>query len=146
MTLTRLRCTYSLSCMSTIDQIIERLIESIPSITAVYRFGSMVEGNADHNSDLDVAFLADNPVLPVQRFELEQALACAIHRSVDLVDLRQASTVMRMQIVGKGECLYSRDDAVRHAFEMYVYSSYVRLNEERREILRDIGNRGTIYA
>jgi len=137
---------YSLFCMGNTGQVIELLLTAIPSMTAVYQFGSTVDGSDDSRSDLDVAFLSDSPISPVQRFELEQTIACAIHRSVDLVDLRRASTVMRMQIVGKGECLYSRDDAVRRVFEMYVYSSYARLNEERREILRDIRNRGTIYA
>ena len=30
--------------------------------------------------------------------------------------------------------------------EAYVYSSYARLNEERREILKDVHERGLVYG
>jgi hypothetical protein len=69
-----------------------------------------------------------------------------LHRDVDLIDLRQASTVMRMQVVSTGESLFSADDPKREQFETMVYASYARLNEERRGILDDIRARGRVYA
>ena len=80
------------------------------------------------------------------RFELAQDLAIQFHRDIDLVDLRSASTVMRMQILSTGTCLTAEDEAARRVFEMYVYSDYARLNEERRELLKGITKRGLVYG
>jgi uncharacterized protein len=69
-----------------------------------------------------------------------------LHRDVDLVDLRSASTVMRMQVISTGECLTAADEAARREFEMYTYSDYARLNEERRDILKRISASGLVYG
>jgi len=53
---------------------------------------------------------------------------------------------MRMQIVSTGECVASPDEAARREFEMYTYSDYARLNEERREILKRVKASGLIYG
>jgi uncharacterized protein len=73
-------------------------------------------------------------------------LAVQLHRDVDIVDLRSASTVMRMQVISTGECLASPDEAARREFEMYTYSDYARLNEERREILKRVSASGLVYG
>ncbi|CAN5730634.1 hypothetical protein BH20ACT11_BH20ACT11_16830 [soil metagenome] len=75
-----------------------------------------------------------------------QELASRAGRDVDVVDLARASTVMRAQVVHEGERLYCADGTACDTFEDYVYSSYARLNEERREILRDILSRGRVYG
>lgn len=126
--------------------VIEQVLRVVPSCIALYQFGSEAKGQAHAGSDLDLAFLSTAPISPVQRFDLEQDLASLFHRKVDLINLRQASTVMKMQVISSGKCLYSRNDGERDRFETWVYSSYARLNEERREILNDIQKRGSVYA
>ena len=128
------------------EEIVRLLVEAVPDLIAVYRFGSEVSAQARPTSDVDLAILACHPLPSVRRFELEQELAGVLRRDVDLVDLRVATTVMRMQVISTGECLYSGDDSERQRFEAYVYSSYVRLNEERREILKDARERGLVYG
>lgn len=103
------------------------------------------KGTARPNSDVDLAVLASNPIPNMRRFELAK-LATQLHRDVDLVDLRSASTVMRMQVISTGECLFSASNRLQGAFEDLVYSTYARLNEERREILNDVRARGPAYA
>ena len=90
--------------------------------------------------------LAGNPIPALRRFELAQELAVRLHCEVDLVDLRTASTVMRMQVISTGECLDSPNGPARREFEMYVYADYARLNEERREILDRVRASGVIYG
>jgi predicted nucleotidyltransferase len=126
--------------------IVQHLLDAIPDVIAVYRFGSTARGQARPESDIDVAVLAGSPIQPERRFEIEQALANRLHRDVDLVDLQAASTVMRMQVLSTGHCLESRNDLARRAFEMYAYSDYARLNEERREIIKEIKARGSVYG
>lgn len=106
----------------------------------------MERGNTRPDSDIDLAILSDKTLSELDRFELAQELAIQLHRDVDLVDLRSASTVMRMQVLSTGTCLTTEDERARREFEMYAYSDYARLNEERREILKGIAKRGLVYG
>ncbi len=126
--------------------LIEFARQAIPDLIALYRFGSQAKGNARPDSDVDLAVLARHPIPALRRFELAQELAAQLHRDVDLVDLRSASTVMRMQVISTGECLFTVSDRLQGEFEDLVYSTYARLNEERREILNDVRTRGSVYA
>ena len=128
------------------NALIEFVRQAIPDFMALYRFGSQTNGSARPDSDVDLAVLGRHPVPALRRFELAQDLAARLHRDVDLVDLRSASTVMRMQVISTGECLASPDEAARREFEMYAYSDYARLNEERRDILKRISGSGLVYG
>jgi hypothetical protein len=73
-------------------------------------------------------------------------LAVQLHRDVDLVDLRNASTVMPKQVLSQGTCLDTQDESARLEFEMYAYSDYAGLKEERREILKRISASGLVHG
>lgn len=122
------------------------LRQAIPDLIALYRFGSFAKGSTRPDSDVDLAVLTPNPMPALRRFELAQELAAELHCDVDLVDLRTASTVMRMQVISTGDCLDAPNAPARREFEMYVYSDYARLNEERREILKRVRASGLIYG
>jgi len=124
----------------------EYIRKAVPGLIALYRFGSQAKGTARPDSDVDLAILSREPIPNLRRFELAQELATQLHRDVDLVDLRTASTVMRMQVISSGECLFKVSDRLQGEFEDLVYSTYARLNEERREILNDVHTRGSVYA
>lgn len=126
--------------------LIEYLNKSVPGLIALYRFGSQTQGTARPNSDVDLAVLARDPIPNLRRFELAQELAIQLHRDVDLVDLRNASTVMRIQVLSTGICLDARNEPARREFEMYAYSDYARLNEERREILNRVSASGLVHG
>jgi len=120
--------------------------KAVPGLIALYRFGSQAAREARQESDVDLAILAAEPCAPQRLLELREDLAALLHRDVDLVDLRAASTVLRMQVLAHGECLDSEHDLAREQFEDMAYASYARLNEERRGILDDIRARGAVYA
>lgn len=122
------------------------LRERIGEPVVVYRFGSSVEGPLRPDSDLDYAVLATCALDPVPRFELQEHLASMLRRSVDLVDLRSASTVMRMQVISRGVVLAVGDPVEKERFELLVYASYARLNEERRGILEQIERERRVYG
>lgn len=119
---------------------------ALPGLIAVYRFGSSATGASRPDSDVDLAVLADRKLDPVSRFALQEQLAGALLRDVDLVDLRSASTVMASQIVTTGVLLFGGDARARHVFEDFVFGRYARLNEERRAILDRIAREGTVYG
>jgi len=129
-----------------LDQLVTLIQKIVPDVRAVYRFGSSGSGVTHAESDLDLAILPPDPLPPQDRWDLEQDLSVALHRDVDLIDLRVASTVMRMQVVSTGTVLFESDRAVRQAFEVHTYSAYALLNEERAGILDDIRERGRVYG
>lgn len=132
--------------MSRPDQIIALLRERLPGLVAVYRFGSEVTRTTNPESDLDIAVLCDKPLSPQTRFALVGDVAAASGRPVDMVDLSTASTVICAQVVSTGERLYCSDQRRCDLFEDITLSSYARLNEERREILRDVKARESVYG
>ncbi|MEW6378288.1 MAG: nucleotidyltransferase domain-containing protein [bacterium] len=128
------------------ELIVRLLREKYPDLVAIYVFGSAGQGEMMPESDIDLAILPRHPLDPWERWSMARHLAGALRREVDLVDLRKASTVLRMQVVSTGQCWYEGDPGQRERFEDYVYSAYARLNEERREIIQDIQSRGTVYG
>jgi predicted nucleotidyltransferase len=133
--------------MGDADAMAVRLLrERVGDPIVFYRFGSTTGSSARSDSDVDYAVLASRPLEAVERFDLQEDMARALGRSVDLVDLRRASTVMRMQVVSTGEAIAVTDLSARERFEIFVYASYARLNEERRAILEQIELEGTVYG
>ena len=126
--------------------LVERLREEFPELISIYRFGSFGTEYERPASDLDLAVYAGPPLPAMKLWRLAQELAAEVGRDVDLVDLASASTVMRVQVIHEGERVYCADEVACETFEDYAYSSYARLNEERRGILQDILRRGNVYG
>ena len=119
-----------------VHQVTEFLREYDP--VAIYQFGSTTRGTERLNSDVDIAFLPDKRSCdPVRVYESAQRLAAFLGRDVDLIDLAQASTVMKAQVLRDGHPFYTSDPGKVAEFEMYTLSDYVRLNEERKAVLKE---------
>lgn len=127
-------------------EVVDKLCASLPDVVAVYLFGSAASGKMHPESDIDMAVLADSPIDSERLWRLAQDISAILNIEVDLVDLRLASTVMRMQIVESGKRVYCCDQAVCDAFEDFIFSDFARLNEERAGILEDIEQRGAVYG
>jgi predicted nucleotidyltransferase len=125
--------------------IIEVLTETV-SPYLIYLFGSTVAGHVHQDSDIDIAFLSDQKQLDhYERFMVAQELASRLHRDVDLVDLKQASTVFQAQVVSNGKVIYCTNEQKKAEYEWRALKMYAKLNEERTEILRNINESGSVY-
>lgn len=128
-----------------INQIKELLIDRVrPYI--IYLFGSSVTENFRYDSDVDIAFLSDNNINDYELFLIAQEIADLLDRDIDLIDLKNSSTVFKAQVVGTGKAIYCTDDNRRMNFELRAFKEYALLNEERQEILDNIKKRGSIYG
>ena len=126
--------------------LVQAICTEMPEVLAIYLFGSRISGLQHAGSDIDLAILPKQKLSETEIWLLAQALAAKYSRDVDLVDLRQASTVMRMQVISKGQRLYCADEQSCEVFEDFVFSDYAHLNEERAGILQDIAQRGAVYG
>lgn len=126
--------------------IVATVISALPDVAAIYRFGSHGSTSERRDSDVDLAILRRQPLDPARVWDLKHELAIKLGREVDFVDLATASTVLRAQIITSGERLFCADSRYCDSYEDYVLSAYARFNEERKGILSDILERGSVYG
>ena len=126
-------------------QIIKVLTRRVRNVIAIYIFGSFAANEMHKESDIDIAVLALDKLDNLQRWHISQELAVLLQQDVDLIDLKQASTVLRFQIISTGKKIYCSDPKKCDEFEDLTYSFYIRLNEERKEILDDIKKSGQVF-
>jgi predicted nucleotidyltransferase len=130
-----------------LQAIVVMLQERLPSLMAVYAFGSRVREQGRHaraDSDLDLAVLVEGYTDPVQLFELSGLISDLVACPVDLLDLRAASTVMQHQILMEGKRLWARDVGAG-LFEAAMLTEKLHLDEARRPLIQDVMKRGAVY-
>lgn len=118
--------------------VVSEVRSTVPDVIAIYLFGSMARGDVHRESDVDLAILSGAKIPTAALFDLTARLETLLHRSVDLVDLRAASAVLRVQVLGDAELLDDADSIRRAEFECFALADYARLNEERAGILADV--------
>lgn len=123
---------------------IQILLEYKPII--IYLFGSAIRGELREDSDIDIAFLSNEDIDTYDIFMKSQELADIFKREVDLINLKESSTVFKAQIVGTGKVIYCSDESSRMFFEMRAFKEYVMLNDERKVIIENIKERGSVYG
>ncbi|VAW33559.1 Nucleotidyltransferase domain protein, SO_3165 group [hydrothermal vent metagenome] len=131
------------------EQIIQTVLTHYPQVQAVYLFGSYSVGEERPSSDVDIAILLP-PALAKEvgsllLGDLHLALAELLGKEIDLVNLRQVSTVFQKEITMSGQQIFCADAYAADEFEMLVLSFYQKLNEERREILAAFAETGRAY-
>jgi predicted nucleotidyltransferase len=128
------------------NNLVETILADIPDVLAIYLFGSRAAGSHHATSDIDLAILTKTGLPAVNVWQLAQRLAAKTSIDTDIIDMKNASTIMRMQIISQGERLYCSNEDDCERYEDFIFSDYARLNEERAEILEDIRQRGSVYG
>ncbi|MDP4171512.1 MAG: nucleotidyltransferase domain-containing protein [Bacillota bacterium] len=125
---------------------IKAFLISKTSATLIIVFGSFAKGLTHSASDIDIAFYSkDKTFSDYDIFMLAQELAGLLKLEVDLVNLKKASTVFQSQIFSSGKVIYSIDEPLRMNIEMLAFSMYAKLNEERKVILDNVKESGSIH-
>lgn len=122
-----------------------QLQKAIPSLSALYVFGSQASGLAGPDSDLDLAVLADGPLDTEGLWDLSSQLASIANCHVDLIDLSAASTVMQYRIITTGTRLWNKGSQAA-LYECFILSAKTALDEARAGLLQDIQRTGTVYG
>jgi len=122
-------------------QIIDLLKKRIPDLLGIYIFGSYANNTMTPESDIDIAFLSFQKISQVEKWKIQEELAFILNQDVDLIDLKDATTILRTEVVEKGKLIFSGDSYQVNYFEMITYSMYADLNESRQDILTDYNER-----
>lgn len=90
-------------------------------------FGSCATKGPDQARDVDVAVRLRAPLSLMGLGALELELEDAVGKEVDVVDVDEASTVLRWEILRTGRVVDARDEEALHAFRVYVPLEYADL-------------------
>ncbi|TPW09689.1 MAG: hypothetical protein FD130_2439 [Halothiobacillaceae bacterium] len=135
--------------MSLLNALTDTILAAYPSTQAIYLFGSWGTTEEWPSSDVDIAVL-----LPPEQTKqvdvigwnrLTQQLATLVHKEVDLLNLREVSTVFQKEVVMAERRILTVDEYAADEFEMLVLSYYQKLNEERAEIMTEGLASGRFY-
>ncbi|MBF0456054.1 MAG: nucleotidyltransferase domain-containing protein [Magnetococcales bacterium] len=125
--------------------LIGHLRQQLPKLLAIYAFGSRISGDAGPQSDLDLAVLVEGKVDPVTLWHLAGKLADLVGCSVDLLDLRTASTVMQHRVITTGEQLWAKDHQA-DLYASFILSEKTALDEARAPLMAIIQREGSIHG
>ena len=126
--------------------IVKTIKELLPDVQAIYRYGSSGSIYEREDSDIDIAILASHVVSFQESLKLSSRLMGLTGRDIDLHDLKKLPVTLRVQIVLEGTRIYCEDQVAAEFYDSQTLSEYVRLNEERHLILKDIQHREQIYG
>ena len=89
------------------DALCRECLSAFPGrrLLGAWLYGSHAAGRSRPDSDIDVAVLFDEPLDPVSLFDAGTRLASFMKAPVDLVDLRRAGGLLRVEATQRGRAL-----------------------------------------
>jgi predicted nucleotidyltransferase len=115
-------------------EILDRLRRELADARFAYVFGSILTAAFGEESDVDVAVDLGEPLTPARRYELAADLVAATGREVDVIDLRTADPIIKMQVLRYGRLLLANDQRACYSFAMHTLSEYVDLKIDRAPV------------
>lgn len=114
---------------------LQTMAEANALIDVVWLYGSQVKGNADENSDYDVAIACDQREVAKWAYyadDLAEQWTKKMQEQVSIVDINQAPTPLAYSIINDGKILYCRDPLRLHTEQMRVWSLWEAFRYEYR--------------
>src|SRR5687768_9119251 len=106
----------------------DTLAQQVRGVISAYLFGSVADGRAHRESDVDVGILLDREAYPraADRFDVRLRcvglLSAAVGRETDVVMLNDAPPQLARRILASGVQVLLNDAAVDHAFQRTTMS------------------------
>lgn len=125
-----------------------RVAEKDPRILGLYLFGSLTDGTARPDSDVDIGVLFDGRTRLADRVRLETRLSDTLGRQVDLVDVGSCEAFLAVNVVS-GERFFCSDLDRCDDFELYVLrraGDLAPYERERRRMLLTPGSTAPDHA
>jgi len=110
---------------------LRELFES-EGILLAYLYGSRARGDADEDSDYDIALLYGRPIGVMEEVEMAVRIADRLKIPADRVDLlilNKAGVDLAMRVIREGKPIYVADEDFRHRYEAHITIEYLDLND-----------------
>lgn len=127
-----------------LDKLINLLDEF--KVYAIYFFGSMAANKMRKDSNVDIAFLTDEDISDYEVFMKSSKLYDVFKRDCNLINLKKSSTILKIQVIGKGKIVYCSDNFKKSSFEIKCFKEYSLLKEESCEVWQSVSEKGNIYG
>jgi len=116
------------------QRVIDVLARAFPAcrVQGVWLFGSHARGEATPRSDVDIAVLADRRLDPMDLGAAATELERIAGARVDLVDLRSAPGLLRVQATHEGRLLAAPERFEADLFATHAISDYAAFGPNRR--------------
>lgn len=106
-------------------------------------FGSYGTKYYGPNSDIDIAYLSEEPLTPQDKMELLKDLIIAHQKSeIDLVDLQTAEPILRFEVAKDGRVLFEKESGVFQHYALFYIKNFWELKpvilEEMRMMMEEI--------
>ena len=126
---------------STRDSVAVRFAVEIKDLTRVLRdaqfailYGSVISGAIRDDSDIDLAIMYLSPLSVEDQLRLTGEVSAVFHRDADLLDLRHAGPIIKMQVLRYGQPVIINDVRVFEEFRMYTPAEYFDYKIHRRPV------------
>ncbi len=135
--------------MTAPGDIVRTVLGRYPDTQAIYLFGSFGTESEWPDSDVDIALLLPpeqakaGPMLAMS--PLCSELGSLLGKDVDLINLREVSTVFQKEIIAADRRIHTGNAYAADELEMLVLSFFQKLSQERAEILAEGLQSGRFY-
>ncbi len=129
--------------LSAAARAVARCVARHADIQAAYIFGSVAQGRARPDSDIDIALLLRRriPEARALRYQLKLALelGAALHRNdVQMVILNDAPPLLAHRVLSRGVLVFERSRAARVRFHVQTASRYADLVPTMERYVRQL--------
>lgn len=123
------------------------ILNYFPTLQGLYLFGSYASETATPDSDLDLAILVPNLLSTTFLSDTAYLLAKKLQiPAVDLIDLKSASTILQKEIIDTGKRILTTDEMACGMYEVYIDNQALDFDLFRRDLVKDILIRGSVYG
>jgi predicted nucleotidyltransferase len=112
------------------------------SIKLLVYFGSYLTEFYRDDSDIDIAYISETSLSPVEKMALYEDLIRYHRKSeIDLVDLVRSDPILRYEVALNGKVLYESEPGLFEKYQLYYIKRYYEYRPYIEEEMREIGRK-----
>jgi len=133
-------------CRQEFSSAVRVIRQFLPSVLAIYVYGSMARGDDHPASDIDLGVLLPHSERIPNLLLLCGTLCEDLRREVNVVDLRRVGNILRKEVLTDGIVLYAKDPDLLLGWEAEAMSEYAEHAVRTKDIVQQIAETGVGYA